>query len=142
MKPSYASNSRRALLGQLVGQASGPATSTDLFTQGRNQVLQQVEGLEERDQRRLSSRGLRGTGAEIASAEQRGQAYNQMMGSLFGAASDQQNSFLAQALQGTEFNLSREDANYWRERELKARKRGQILQALAGAGTAAATAIA
>lgn len=129
-------NVRQQIIEQLAGR--GGLTEQPGYRAGVGMLNNLLEEQTAADQARLAQLGMGGSEMEIAQNAVRGQNYGRgLLGMLQGAEqSRMQGLGLALDAQGME------DANYWRAKQLKENKRGQILGALGSAVGSLATAYA
>ena len=137
--PSYnapTQNRRRQILGRLQQRAMGPASQNPLYQTGMGELNDQLDDRRQDDEAAAAARGLTGSEFEVAQGQNRMEALAQGQRGLLGQAAQMQQRDLGQLMSG----MQQQDANFWRKRELKNRRRQQILGALGQAAGSAAMA--
>jgi len=130
---------RQAILERLAGQAGASPTETGVFQAGLGELQFQQGQQQQADRAALARSGATGGEAELATRSNRAQAFAGALPQLIGLGARQRQAAQGQLLTATGQDIDRANADYWRRRQQKARKRGQILGALGQAANAAAS---
>ena len=124
---------RRAILGRLQQRATGPVSQNPVYQSGMGELNAQLDRRRQEDEDAAAARGLQGSEFEMAQGANRMQALAQGQRGLIGQAGQMQQQSFGHLLTG----MQQQDANFWRGREMRTRRRGQILNALGNAAGAA-----
>lgn len=119
------------------GQNQSPAQSAH-FQASTAQLRRQNERQKNRDEAQAAARGLEGSQFEVAQNAVRARTMAQGQQRALGQSARIQNQKQQRRLGHLMTGLNQQDANYWRRREEKVRRRGQILNALGSAAQSAA----